>query len=107
MTEHLHRSTPSGDSSSENKSQSMAEAQDPTTPDLALDIQTLQILDSSDDGLLGIQDIKPFLNISWTEIWQGADQQKTLQTGFQTHITKPVDPEALLAAIVSLLRSDR
>jgi signal transduction histidine kinase/ActR/RegA family two-component response regulator len=35
------------------------------------------------------------------------DQQKALQAGFQTHITKPVDPEALLGAIVSLLRSDR
>ena len=35
------------------------------------------------------------------------DQLQALQAGFQTHITKPVDPEVLLGAIASLLRSDR
>ncbi|HEY9763464.1 MAG TPA: PAS domain S-box protein [Trichocoleus sp.] len=34
------------------------------------------------------------------------DQRKALQVGFQTHITKPVEPEALVEAIVTLLRSD-
>lgn len=57
-----------------------------------------QILDSSDDcikvldlegrilfmsrggqELLGIQDITPFLNMSWAEFWQGADQQAAIQ----------------------------
>ncbi|GAP94122.1 two-component hybrid sensor and regulator [Leptolyngbya sp. NIES-2104] len=33
------------------------------------------------------------------------DQQRALQVGFQSHITKPVEPEALLKAIVSLLES--
>ncbi|HYW22384.1 MAG TPA: ATP-binding protein [Nodularia sp. (in: cyanobacteria)] len=31
------------------------------------------------------------------------DQQKALQVGFQTHITKPVDPEELVSAITNLL----
>ena len=57
-----------------------------------------QILDSSDDCikvldlegrllfmsqpgqvLLGIQDITPFLNTSWAEFWQGADQQAAVE----------------------------
>jgi PAS domain S-box-containing protein len=57
-----------------------------------------QILDSSDDcikvldlegrllfisqpgqGLLGIEDITPFLNTSWAEFWQGADQQAAIE----------------------------
>ncbi|WP_143467699.1 GAF domain-containing protein [Leptolyngbya ohadii] len=71
-----------------------AEADSPQQTDLALDIQVLQVLNSSDDCikildlegrilfmsrggqvLLGIQDIKPFLNTAWTEFWQGTDQQ--------------------------------
>ncbi|MBW4528545.1 MAG: GAF domain-containing protein, partial [Phormidium tanganyikae FI6-MK23] len=57
-----------------------------------------QILDSSDDcikvldlegrllfisqpgqALLGIEDITPFLNTSWAEFWQGADQQAAIE----------------------------
>jgi PAS domain S-box-containing protein len=57
-----------------------------------------QILESSDDcikvldlegrillmspagqALLGIQDIAPFLNTSWAEFWQGADQQAAVE----------------------------
>ena len=34
------------------------------------------------------------------------DQQRALQVGFQTHITKPVEPEELVGAIVNLLESD-
>ncbi|MBD2115229.1 MULTISPECIES: PAS domain S-box protein [Cyanophyceae] len=59
-----------------------------------MDIQTLQILDSSDDciqlldlggrilfvnrggqALLGIDDVTPFLNTYWAELWQEAEQQ--------------------------------
>jgi len=104
MTDNLRRSISSGKGLSQNIPQDMAEAHDPTTaevagsperqPDLALDIQALQILDRSDDCikvldldgrilfmsrggqvLLGIQDITPFLNTSWIEFWQGVDQQ--------------------------------
>lgn len=60
---------------------------------LALEIQALQIIESSDDcikvldldgrilfmnrggqALLGIQDITPFLNTSWVEFWQQEDR---------------------------------
>lgn len=84
--------------------QDLAEAHDPIAADsperhldLALDIQALQILDSSDDCikvldldgrilfmsrggqvLLGIQDITPFLNTSWVEFWQAADRQAAI-----------------------------
>lgn len=33
------------------------------------------------------------------------DQQRALQVGFQAHLTKPVEPEQLIEAIVSLLGS--
>lgn len=85
----------------------MAEVHDQTTAevadsperqsDLALDIQALQIFDSSDDCikvldldgrilfmsrgeqvLLGIQDITPFLNTSWVEFWQEGDRQAAM-----------------------------
>lgn len=113
MNHHLRRSISSENSSSDNSSsqnipQSMAEAHDPATaevadsadrqPDLKLEIQALQILDSSDDCikvldleghilfmsrggqvLLGIQDITPFLNTSWIEFWQGADRQSAIE----------------------------
>jgi PAS domain S-box-containing protein len=32
-------------------------------------------------------------------------QQRALESGFQAHLTKPVEPEALVKAIISLLRS--
>jgi diguanylate cyclase (GGDEF)-like protein/PAS domain S-box-containing protein len=67
-------------------------------PDLAADIQALQILDNSDDcikildvegqilfmsaggqALLGIQDVTPFLNTSWAEFWQGAERLAALE----------------------------
>lgn len=31
------------------------------------------------------------------------DQQRALQVGFQTHITKPVEPKKLVGAIANLL----
>ncbi len=62
--------------------------------DSVLEIRALQILDSSDDcikvldlegriqfmsrggqALLGIQDIRPFLNTSWINFWREGDQQ--------------------------------
>ncbi|WP_088891260.1 PAS domain S-box protein [Leptolyngbya ohadii] len=108
MTDHLRRSISSGNGLSQNMPQGMAEAPDPTTangadssdrqPDLALDSQALQILDSSDDCikvldlegrilfmsrggqlLLGIEDITPFLNTSWIEFWQGEDRQAAVE----------------------------
>ncbi|MCD8488815.1 MAG: PAS domain S-box protein [Desertifilum sp.] len=67
-------------------------------PDLALSLQALQILDSSDDcikvldlegrilfmnrggqALLGIKEITPFLNTSWIECWQAGDRQAVLE----------------------------
>lgn len=53
-----------------------------------------------------VEDKHP-LAIALTAYTAEGDQQKALQVRFQTHITKPVDPEALLGAIVNLLRSDR
>jgi PAS domain S-box-containing protein len=107
MTDNLRRSISSGNGSSQNMPQGMAEVHDQTTAevadsperqsDLALDIQALQILDSSDDCikvldldgrilfmsrgeqvLLGIQDITPFLNTSWVEFWQEGDRQAAM-----------------------------
>jgi PAS domain S-box-containing protein len=107
MTDQLRHSIDLGNGSSQNMHQGMAEADDPTTADvadssdrqfdLALDIQALQILDSSDDSikvldldgrvlfisrggqaLLGIQDIKPFLNTHWAEFWQEGNQQAAM-----------------------------
>jgi PAS domain S-box-containing protein len=104
MTDNLRHSIDSGNGSSQNISQGMAEAHDQSTAevadsparqsDLALDIQALQIFDSSDDCitvldldgrilfmsrggqvLLGVRDVKPFLHTSWIEFWQGAAQQ--------------------------------
>lgn len=40
--------------------------------------------------------------IALTAYARDFDQQKALQAGFQTHITKPVEPEALVEAIASL-----
>ncbi|WP_190567027.1 PAS domain S-box protein [Desertifilum sp. FACHB-1129] len=67
-------------------------------PDLALSLQALQILDSSDDcikvldlegrilfmnrggqALLGIKEITPFLNTSWIEFCQAGDRQAALE----------------------------
>ncbi|NES95438.1 MAG: PAS domain S-box protein [Desertifilum sp. SIO1I2] len=67
-------------------------------PDLALDIQALQIIESSDDcikvldlggrilfinrggqALLGIEEIAPFLNTSWIEFWQQGDRQTGME----------------------------
>nr|WP_041918590.1 response regulator [Gloeocapsa sp. PCC 7428] len=42
--------------------------------------------------------------IALTAYARDFDQQKARQVGFQTHITKPVEPEALVEAIASLLR---
>jgi PAS domain S-box-containing protein len=108
MTDNLRRSIDSGNGSSQNMAQGIAEAHDSTTAkavdspdrqsDLALDIQALQILDSSDDCikvldldgrilfmsrggqvLLGIQDSAPFLHTSWIGFWQRADQQVAVE----------------------------
>ncbi|MBN3890734.1 MAG: response regulator [Nostoc sp. JL31] len=35
------------------------------------------------------------------------DQKRTLQAGFQMHLTKPLEPEQFVSAIVSLLKSNR
>lgn len=104
MTDYLHHSLSSDQSSSPNMAQAMAQGYDPSAVevadsldqqlDLSLDIQALQILHSSDDCikvldlegrilfmsrggqlLLDIQDLTPFLNTSWIEFWQGAAQQ--------------------------------
>ncbi|NJN91456.1 MAG: response regulator [Leptolyngbyaceae cyanobacterium RM2_2_4] len=42
--------------------------------------------------------------IALTAYARDFDQQKALQVGFQAHITKPVEPEALVEAIATLLR---
>jgi len=66
-----------------------------------------QILESSDDcikvldlegrillmspagqALLGIQDITPFLNTSWAQFWQGADQQAAIEAIAQARVGK-------------------
>jgi PAS domain S-box-containing protein len=68
------------------------------TDSLYCSVFAQQILDSSDDciktldlegrilfmsrggqALLGIQDITPFLNTSWSEFWQGEDQQAAIE----------------------------
>jgi PAS domain S-box-containing protein len=103
MTDNLHRSISSGNG----LSQSIIEANISVTAELtsrsaqqlslAVETQALQILDSSDDcikvldlegrilfmscggqALLGIQDITPFLNTSWAEFWEGADQRAAI-----------------------------
>ena len=42
--------------------------------------------------------------IALTAYARDFDQQKALQVGFQSHITKPVEPEALIEGILMLLR---
>ncbi|MEG4809292.1 PAS domain S-box protein [Microcoleus sp. F8-D3] len=108
MNNHLRLPMSSDNRSSQNIPESMAEARHPATaevadspdrqPDFKLEIQALQILDSSDDCikvldleghilfmsrgaqvLLGIEDITPFLNTSWIEFWQGADRKSAIE----------------------------
>ncbi len=103
MIKPVHHFTSPGHSSSQNHTQISDSANSQVVADgagsaqpsnLVLDIQTLQILDSSDDciqlldldghilfvnqggqTLLGIDDITPFLNTPWAELWQEAEQQ--------------------------------
>jgi PAS domain S-box-containing protein len=107
MTEHLHRFISSRNGSPQNGNQGIpkADVQEAAgasrlarSSDLVLEIQALQILESSDDcikvldlegrilfmsrggqALLGIQDITPFLHTSWVEFWQGTDQQAAIE----------------------------
>lgn len=109
MTDRLHRSISSGNDSSENMHQGDPQVCDAPAaaavncpdrqPNLALETQALQILDSSDDCikvldldgrilfmsrggqlLLGIQDITPFLNAAWVSFWQAAEQAAASET---------------------------
>jgi PAS domain S-box-containing protein len=45
--------------------------------------------------------------IALTAYARDFDQQKALQSGFQAHLTKPVEPERLVQAIVQLLQENR
>jgi PAS domain S-box-containing protein len=102
MVKPIHHPTSSGypsfqdrtqASNSANSQVAAEEASSEQPSNLRLDSQTLQILDSSDDcikvlnlegrilfvnqggqALLGIDDITPFLNTSWAELWQEAEQ---------------------------------
>jgi PAS domain S-box-containing protein len=63
------------------------------------------------DGYMLMQQIRSRPNqggripaIALTAYARDFDQQKAFQVGFQAHITKPVEPEALVKAIVMLLR---
>jgi PAS domain S-box-containing protein len=107
MIRHLHRSISSAKDLSQGMSQNTAETPNQVTaraadcpdrqPNSVLDIQALQILDSSDDcikvldlegrilfmnrggqELLGIQDITPLLNTSWVDFWQKGEQQAAI-----------------------------
>jgi PAS domain S-box-containing protein len=107
MTHSFQRSLSAGNGSSQDRSQDMAETPDHATAEAAdcvdrpsnsvLDIQALQILDSSDDcikmldlegrilfmnrggqALLGIQDRTPLLNTSWVNFWQEEEQQAAM-----------------------------
>ena len=50
------------------------------------------------------QQNKQISAIALTAYAREFDQQKALQAGFQTHITKPVEPETLVEGILSLVR---
>ncbi len=50
-----------------------------------------------------LQKGKPIPAIAITAYAGDRDQQKTLATGFQRHIAKPVAPNTLIEAITSLL----
>ena len=113
MTDNLHCTISSGNG----LSQGITEADIWVTAELAsrsarqqnsaAATQVLQILDSSDDciklldlegrilfmsragqALLGIQDIKPFLNTSWAEFWEGADQQAAVEALARARVGK-------------------
>jgi CheY-like chemotaxis protein len=45
--------------------------------------------------------------IALTAYARELDQQKALESGFQRHLSKPVEPEALVQAIVTLLKSTK
>jgi CheY-like chemotaxis protein len=87
MTDNLHRSVSSGNGSSQ------AIRHEKVTPE-----RGEQISARSYAGLIAIAPTTDAAEIA---------QQKALQAGLQTHITKSVTPEALVRSIVSLLRSDR
>ena len=94
---------------------------------VASGLEALQILDQfipdllvSDvgmaelDGYMLIQQIRSrpatqggtLLAIALTAYARDFDQQKALQVGFQDHLTKPVEPERLIKAIVRLLQKN-
>ncbi|MBD1847770.1 response regulator [Cyanobacteria bacterium FACHB-63] len=43
--------------------------------------------------------------VSLTTYAGNTDQQRVIATGFQKHISKPIEPEELVQAIASLVRS--
>ena len=85
----------------------------------ALDLFTFDVLVSDIgmaqmDGYMLMQQIRSRLAnqggsiraIALTAYAADIDQQRALQVGFQTHITKPVEPEELVRAIANLLESN-
>jgi CheY-like chemotaxis protein/anti-sigma regulatory factor (Ser/Thr protein kinase) len=92
--------------------------------DVASGLEALQVLDQSIpdvllsdvgmaemDGYMLIQQIRSrpphrggkIRAIAVTAYARDFDQQKAYQSGFQAHITKPVEPEILIKAIINLL----
>jgi len=98
MTHDPSRSISSDQSSSHSVFQSEAMSHSAQKPEFALEIQALQILESSDDcikvldlegrvlfinsrgqALLGIEDVTPFLQTAWVEFWQRENQQTVFE----------------------------
>lgn len=50
---------------------------------------------------------KPFPAITLTAYARNLDQQQAIAAGFQRHLTKPIEPEVLINAIVHLLKESR
>ena len=67
------------------------------------------------DGYMLMQQIRSCLPnqggtipaIALTAYARNLDQQQAIAAGFQMHLTKPVEPETLISAIVSLLKKSR
>ena len=50
---------------------------------------------------------KTFSAIALTAYARDLDQQQAIAAGFQRHLTKPIEPETLISAIISLLKENK
>ena len=69
-------------------------------------IQQIRSREASQDDSRSIHQGRTIPAIALTAYAADVDLRKALQNGFQAHITKPVEPEVLVQAIVNLCLRD-